>query len=295
MRKILLLLLMILLIYQLSISAQGIEAAISPSSISTKPGNKERFSLTVWNHGNKDIEINGIRLRITSKELFGIPIPIYLGEYAFPFDKPEPVGAGKQKVIERTIEIPLVPFAGSFDVEVLVETTGGVASTRMQVKLLYSWLSLAFLFVSLLIVIGIIYAILKLSFRRVRRRKIHKIDDLLSERDRYHKLLKELEAKRGKIGEKEYEALKEEYSSNLNRIQSELESRLPGLQDDLAKLEKEIEDITGEIRKIKARVEVKEVKEKEAEAEIRKKEKMLDERRKKADELRDLIRRIKGI
>jgi len=285
----------ILLIYQLPILSQGIEAAISPNSISTKPGVREKFSLTVFNRGNSDIEVNGIRLRITSRELFGLPIAIYLGEYAFPFDKPELVKAGKQKVIERTIEVPLIPFAGSFDVEVVVETTGGNALTKMRVNLLYSWLSIAFLLITLLITVGIIYVILKLSFRRVKRGKIHRIEDLLSERDRYHKLLKELEGRKGKIGEREYEELKEEYSSNLKRIQSELESRLPGLQDDLAKLEREIDDINGELRKLRARVEVKEVKKGEVEAEIRKLERELEEKRKRVDELRDLIRRIKGL
>ena len=285
----------ILLIYQLPILSQGIEAAISPNSISTKPGVREKLSLTVFNRGNSDIEVNGIRLRITSRELFGLPIAIYLGEYAFPFDKPELVKAGKQKVIERTIEVPLIPFAGSFDVEVVVETTGGNALTKMRVNLLYSWLSIAFLLITLLITVGIIYVILKLSFRRVKRGKIHRIEDLLSERDRYHKLLKELEGRKGKIGEREYEELKEEYSSNLKRIQSELESRLPGLQDDLAKLEREIDDINGELRKLRARVEVKEVKKGEVEAEIRKLERELEEKRKRVDELRDLIRRIKGL
>ncbi len=285
----------VLLVYQLPIMGQGIEAAISPNSISTKPGNREKFSLTVFNRGNSDIEVNGIRLRITSRELFGVPVAIYLGEYAFPFDKPELVKAGKQKVIERTIEVPLIPFAGNFDVEVVVETTGGNVSTEMRVNLLYSWLSIAFLLITLLVTLGIIYVILKLSLRRVKRGKIYRISDLLSERDRYHKLLKELEGRKGKIGEREYEELKEEYSSNLKRIQSELESRLPGLQDDIAKLEREIEDINGELRKLRARVEVKEVKKGEVEAEIRKLERSLEEKRKRVDELRDLIRRIKGL
>ena len=290
-----LLIIAILLMYQLQVLSQGIEATISPNSVSTKPGNREKFSLTVFNRGSSDIEVNGIRLRITSRELFGVPVAVYLGEYAFPFDKPELVKAGKQKVIERTIEIPLIPFAGSFDVEVVVETTGGNASTKMRVNLLYSWLSIAFLLITLLIAIGIIYVILKLSLRRVRRGKIYRISDLLGERDRYHKLLKELEGRKGKIGEKEYGELKEEYSSNIRRIQSELESMLPGLQEDLAKLEREIEDINGELRKLRARVEVKEVKRGEVEAEIRKMEKLLEGKRKRADEIRDLIRRIKGL
>lgn len=44
-----------------------------------------------------------------------------------------------------------------------------------------------------------VYAILKLSWRRVSRR-IYKVSDLLAERDRYYRLLRELEGRKGRIG-----------------------------------------------------------------------------------------------
>lgn len=288
------LLIIIVLSSPLASSAQAISADISPSSLSTRPGSKERFSMTVRNMGKSDIDVTGIRLRITSKELFGIPLSLYLGEYAFPFDRPERVVAGGSKVIERTIEIPLIPFAGRFDVEAIVETTGGTAKTRLEIELLHSWLSLSFLLIALLMTLGVIYAMLKLSWRRISRRKIYEVSDLLAERDRYYKLLRELEGRKGKMGEREYGELKEEYTSNLRRVQSALEGMLPSLQEKVAKLEREIEEIEGEIRKIRARVEVKEVKRGEAESRIRRREVALEERRRKLRDLRELIDRIRG-
>ncbi|MCS7103298.1 MAG: hypothetical protein NZ992_05405 [Candidatus Korarchaeum sp.] len=296
MKKIFPLMLVIILLLGPSIGfAQLISADISPISISTRPGSKEKFSLTVKNMGERDIDVTGIRLKITSRELFGIPLSLYLGEYAFPFDKPERVIAGGSKVIERTLEIPLIPFAGKFDVEVIVETTGGVATTKLQVNLLHSWLSLSFLMITLLLVLGVAYAMLKLSWRRVARREIYKVSDLLAERDRYYKLLKELEGRKGRIGEREYSELKEEYSSNLKRVDSMLKDMLPSLEGKVAKLEREIESIDTEIKKIRARIEVKEVKRSEAEAEIRRREVMLEDRGRKVKELRELIDRIRGV
>ncbi|MEM3480530.1 MAG: hypothetical protein QXJ39_04395 [Candidatus Korarchaeum sp.] len=289
-----LMLVTIVLLFQLTSFAQAISADISPSSLSTRPGSRERFSLTVRNIGRSDIDVTGIRLKIASRELFGIPLSLYLGEYAFPFDKPERVVAGGSKVIERTIEIPLIPFAGKFEVEAIVETTGGTAKTELKIELLHSWLSFSFLLLALLIVLGVVYAILKLSWRRVSRRKIYKVSDLLAERDRYYRLLRELEGRKGRIGEREYSDLREEYTSGLRRVQSALEGMLPSLQEKVSKLEREMEEIEGEIRKIRARMEVKEVKRSEAESQIRRREVALEDRRKKIRELRELMDRIRG-
>ncbi|MEM3739770.1 MAG: hypothetical protein QXP84_03145 [Candidatus Korarchaeum sp.] len=152
-----LMLVTIVLLFQLTSFAQAISADISPSSLSTRPGSRERFSLTVRNMGRSDIDVTGIRLKIASRELFGIPLSLYLGEYAFLFDKPERVVAGGSKVIERTIEIPLIPFAGKFEVEAIVETTGGTAKTELEIELLHSWLSLSFLLLAFLITLMAIY------------------------------------------------------------------------------------------------------------------------------------------
>ncbi|MEM0295696.1 MAG: hypothetical protein QXH90_07095 [Candidatus Korarchaeum sp.] len=289
-----LMLVTIVLLFQLTSFAQAISADISPSSLSTRPGSRERFSLTVRNMGKSDIDVTGIRLKIASRELFGIPLSLYLGEYAFPFDKPERVVAGGSKVIERTIEIPLIPFTGKFEVEAIVETTGGTAKTELEIELLHSWLSLSFLLLALLIVLGVVYAILKLSWRRVSRRKIYKVSDLLAERDRYYRLIRELEGRKGRIGEREYSELREEYTSGLRRVQSALEGMLPSLQEKVSKLEREMEEIEGEIRKIRARMEVKEVKRSEAESQIRRREIALEDRRKRIRELRELMDRIRG-
>ncbi|RDD53143.1 MAG: hypothetical protein BA066_05960 [Candidatus Korarchaeota archaeon NZ13-K] len=297
MRRILLLLSIALLLLSMSVReglAQTLSATISPSSISTKPGERERLSLTVRNMGTRDIDVTGIRLRITSRNLSGIPISLYLGEYSFPFDRPERVIAGGQRVIERVVEVPLIPFAGDFDVEVIVETIGGTTSTRMRVYLLHSWLSMSFLLLSLLIAAGLIYALLKLALRRVRRREVYHVNDLLAERDRYYKLLRELEARKGRMGESEYRELREEYASGLRRVQSALESMLPSLQERVGKLEREAGEIEAEIRRIRARVEVKEIKRSEAESQIRRREAALEERRRRIRELRDLIDRIRG-
>ena len=287
--------LLILIFSPLISTSQVISASISPSELSTKPGTKEKFSLTVKNMGKSDIDVTGMRLRITSKELSGIPLTLYLGEYYFPFDEPERVPAGGSKVFERTLEVPLIPFAGEFDVEVVVETTGGSANTKLKIELLHSWLSISFLLISLSIVLAVIYVILKLSFRKVKRRKVYRINDLLNERDRYYKLLKELEGRKGKISESEYNELREEYSSELRRVQSTLDSMIPDLDKEINLLEKEISEIESEIRKTRIRVDVKEIKRSEAEESIEKMERILKEKRKKVNELRDLVKRIKGV
>ncbi|MEM0036870.1 MAG: hypothetical protein QXJ48_05930 [Candidatus Korarchaeum sp.] len=73
-----------------------------------------------------------------------------------------------------------------------------------------------------------------------------------------------------------------------------MEGMLPSLQEKVSKFEREMEEIEGEIRKIRARMEVKEVKRSEAESQIRRREVALEDRRKRIRELRELMDRIRG-
>lgn len=296
MEKGILLLLILLVLEAPTLLSQGnIIAKIYPNSISLKPGEKVKFLLTVMNGGNVDINVTGVRVHVRSKTIFGVPISIYLGEYPIPFEKPVKVRAGGETAIEKVVEVPNIPIAGSFDLELIVQTTGGVATTHMFVSLSYSLLSLLILFVAILLLAGILYLIYMYLRRKIRRRPEEKIDNLLKERNKYADLLRKLEEKksRGEIGS-EYEKLREEYSSRLAEVRSRLDEAAKQLQIDLDKISIEINKMEEEIKILKTRIELGELS-KDDKKEIKRKEDLLMKKKEILLKKKALLDRIKEV
>ncbi len=297
MTKITLLLLILLALEASVLISQGnITAQISPNSISTRPGEKIRLCLTVRNSGNVDINITSIRVHVSSKTLFGIPISIYLGEYPIPFEKPTRVKAGGEITIDRVVEVPNIPIAGDFNLELIVQTTGGTAVTYMLVSLSYSLLSLLALFVVILLISGILYLIYRRIRSGVSRRSEKKIGQLLDERDKYVNLLRKLEEKRARgEAEKEHEKLKDEYSSKLAEIQSKLDEAAKQLQVDVEKLSGEISKMEEDIKMLKARAELGELRKEDVSKIVRDKERLLMKKKEIISRKKVLLDRIKGV
>jgi len=293
-RELLFLLLLLTLKTSVLLSQGNITAQISPSSISVKPGEKIGLNLMVRNLGNADVNITGVRVHVISKTLFGIPVSIYLGEYPIPFEKPVKVRAGGETTIEKVVEVPNIPVAGDFSVELVVQTTGGSTTANMSVSLSYSLLSLIALLAAIFLISGVLYLI----FRHIRmgRRPESKIEHLISERDRYSGFLRKLEEKKARgEGGIEHEKLREEYSSKIAEIQSKLDEAAKKLQADVEKLLKEINSLEDGIKIIKARAELGEISKRDARREIEKRERLLVKKREDLSRKNSLLARIKGI
>ncbi len=284
-----------------AIVGQGVQARIEPTHLSTFPGEKVELTLYVRNLGKTPIEVRALRVKVTSIRLFSLPISLYLGEYEIPFDEPVKVDPGSEEPIKKVIRVPDVPLAGDFSLEVQVVTNGGAASTSLSLRLGLTPVTAGFMFLILLVILGIIYGIYryvkgKISKEGRLKRKISRIDSLLVERERILGLKMRLEERRseGRIGEEEYKKLKEEYDSSLERVQGQLDQFVPELEREASKVREKIEELEREIREIEARIEVGEIKKGAGKSMIKDRRKRLEKLQKKLSDLEARIKAIKS-
>ena len=282
--------------------AQGILAEMKPRVIAASPGELVEMSLVVTNKMKSSISVTGLRVRVTSEEVFFLPVRLPFGEYKIPFDDPVGVDPGETEEIRKNIEVPNVPLFGRFRLHVTVETTGGTTETSFLVNLRYSTLAVAVFLLLILIILLIVYLIIRKIRRRLSRagryrRRLSRLDIALAERDRYLELKRRLEERRaeGRVGDDEYARLKKEYDSALQKIQSELESIRPELERDLERLKEELKSVEGEIKTIRARMEVGEINKSAARKLLRDKEKRVSELRSLISSIERRIERIKSV
>lgn len=298
-KSIAIILLTLLILPLISIHAQEITAKIVPSYVEANPGENLDLKLIVGNSGPKEIEVTGLRVYVTSEEVFFLPIRVNLGEYFIPFDDPVKVPSGGQKEIRKTVEVPNIPLFGRFRLRVEVRTTGGSAFTYMRVGLRHSKTSLGVFFLLILLIILILYAAVRLVKGRLSslgrfNRTISRVDALLSERNKLIELVRKLEEKRreGKIGESEYRKLREEYEESLSKVHEQLEVYRGSIRSMLSNIEEEMSRLRKEANEVKARIEVGDMSKKEGKRVLKEKEKAIRSLEERARILRDRLEKM---
>lgn len=282
-----------------SMDAQKITAKIVPSYIEAHPGESVELKLAVRNSGQEKINVTGLRVYVTSEEVFFLPISADLGEYFIPFDEPVEVPPGGEKEIHKIVEIPNIPLFGRFRLRVEVKTTGGSAFTDMKVGLRRSNIYLGVFFIFILLIFLILYAAVHMVKGRLSvlgrfNRIVNKVDSLLSERDRLIELMNRVEEKRskGKIEEKEYRKLREEYERSLNEVREQLRAHQISIRSMLSSIEEEMSRLRGEMSEVRARVEVGDLSKKEGKRIIKKREKAIRSLEERAKILRNRLERM---
>ncbi|MDK2372633.1 MAG: hypothetical protein QI197_04575, partial [Candidatus Korarchaeota archaeon] len=81
-------LLLVVALFLPQLVSQSITALIEPPYIEASPGESVDLRLIVRNLGSKEIEVTGLRVYVTSEEVFFLPIRANFGEYQIPFDEP---------------------------------------------------------------------------------------------------------------------------------------------------------------------------------------------------------------
>ncbi len=281
------------------LTSQGISARIEPPYLSASPGESVDLRLIVRNLGSKEIEVTGLRVYVTSEEVFFLPIRANFGEYQIPFDEPTKVAPGGEEVIHKTIEVPNVPVFGKFLLKIRVETTGGYTYSQLRVDLRYSSTSIGVFLFLLLVLLLILYALIRMVRGRLSsagrfKRRVSKVDALLAEKERILELMRRLEDKRkeGKVGESEYRRLKGEYERSLEEVQAKLNTYLEPFKSMLANIEQEISKLKEERDVVRAKIEVGDLPKGEGKRELKEKDKAIKSLEERAKVLRDRIERI---
>ncbi len=281
--------------------SQSVTARIEPPYLEASPGESVDLRLVVRNLGTKEIEVTGLRVYVTSEEVFFLPVRANFGEYQIPFDEPTKVGPGEEEVIHKTIEVPNVPVFGRFLLKIRVETTGGYAYSQLRVDLKYSSTSIGVFLFLLLVLLLLLYAVIRMVRSRVSgagrfKRRVSKVDALLAEKERILELMRRLEEKRreGRVGESEYRKLKEEYERSLGEVQAKLNSYLEPFRSMLANIEQEISKLKEEREVVRAKMEVGDLSKGEGKRTLKEKDKAIKSLEERAKILRNRIERIEG-
>ncbi len=292
-------LLLVAVLFLPQLVSQSITALIEPPYIEASPGESVDLRLIVRNLGSKEIEVTGLRVYVTSEEVFFLPIRANFGEYQIPFDEPTKVTPGGEEVIHKTIEVPNVPVFGKFLLKIRVETTGGYAFSELRVDLKHSNTSIGVFLFLLLILMLVVYALIRMVRGRLSsagrfKRRVSKVDALLAEKERILELMRKLEEKRkeGTVGETEYRRLKEEYERSLEEVQAKLDSYLEPFKSMLSNIEQEIARLKEEREVVRAKMEVGDLTRGEGKKVLKEKDKAIKSLEERARVLRDRIERI---
>ncbi len=288
--------LLVLLLPIPMLASQGVVAKIDPPYLEAVPGQSVDLRLIVMNLGSSEVNVTGLRVFITSEEIFLLPVRTDFGEYRLPLEEPVRVPPGGRVVIHKAVEVPSVPVFGRFVLRVMVETTGGTALSRLRVRLRHSSASLgvfAFLILSMVLLIYIYYRIIRGRFRRPGRfrQMVEEVDALLAERRRVIELMRGLEERRrgGRIGDAEYRRLRREYLQTLEEVSSRLETHLGSLRSMLSSIEDEISRLREEVNEIRARMESGDMRREEGERLLEERSSMIRSLEERAGILRERI------